>query len=110
SQKEGPPWVASGRSSSAIAYGLCGAIIPAREQIEGWDETPRFCDFTRRRDGWTAIRPRRGAESDASDWLPWRRVGGECSLCKRIRSGTARSRLRRGAERRDRIPLGRGPL
>jgi hypothetical protein len=43
-------------------------------------ETPRFHHFTRRRNGWMAIRLARAAEGDAGDRLPGRR-GMEATKC-----------------------------
>src|SRR6266436_2651574 len=74
-------------------------------------ETPRFHNFTRRRNGWMAIRLVRAAEGDAGDRHPRHRLPRpNCTVVGRVPPGTERNRLCRGTERGDRIPLGGGPL
>src|SRR5262249_2956537 len=56
-----------------------------------------------------APRGARAANGNAGDWVPWRRIArpvGE--LCTRFPTRPARSRLRRGPQRGDRISLGGG--
>src|SRR5882672_2389507 len=72
-------------------------------------ETPRFHNFTRRRNGWMAIRLARAAEGDAGGRLPQRRqrtVLSERAVFGRFPPGTERGGLRRGTKPSDRIPLG----
>ena len=61
--------------------------------------------------GGMAARYARAAEGDAGDRRPQHRVARPvffCAVDGRVQPGTERSRLRRGSERRDRIPLGGG--
>jgi len=59
-------------------------------------ETPRFHNFTRRRNGWMAFRLARAAVGDAGDRLPRQRLARPCTVGGRIPPGTARNRLYRG--------------
>ena len=59
-----------------------------------------------------AARCARAAEGDAGDRRPQHRIARPvfCTVYGRVPPGTERSRLRRGTEFGDRIPLGGGPL
>src|SRR6266851_2406919 len=68
-------WVVSRRSSSVIGYRLLLSHNPCSGLDRGaGHETPRSHNFTRRRNGWMAIRLARAAEGDAGDRLPQRHL------------------------------------
>src|SRR5438045_347341 len=74
---------------------------------EAGHEATRFHNFSRRRDGGMAARWARAAEGDAGDRRPQYRVARHVfwTVYGRVPPGTERSRLRRGTEFGDRIPL-----
>src|SRR3954447_12647360 len=78
---------------------------------EAGHEATRFHDFCRRRGG-VAARCARAAEGCAGGRRPQHLVARPvfCTVYFGVQPGTERSRLRRGTEFGDRIPLGGGPL
>src|SRR3954447_1034111 len=105
-------WVESCPSPSLSEVALLSHNPCSPSAREAGHEATRFHNFSRRRDGGMAARCARAAEGDAGDRRPLRRVAQRVfwTVYGRVPPGTERSRLRRGTECGDRIPLGGGSL
>jgi hypothetical protein len=94
-------WKAAARPAVSDMPLLSHNPCPGRDRGAG-HETPRFYNFTRRRNGWMAIRRACAAEGDAGDRLPGERGGRRvCAACRRVPPGAERNRLGRGTESGD---------